>query len=92
MLRWLCCCCRRTAHEPLALPESDDDEPWELPRSRPKMHGDDFIRLLVRRMQKVAKRKRLSNALFNSLCRTHANFLANFPMTGRMLPNQRRKI
>ena len=77
MLRWLCCCCRRRdAHEPRARPELDPDERWWL---------------LGKIMKMVAKRKRLGNALFNTLNPTHSDFLANFPMTGQMLPELRKR-
>ena len=36
-------------------------------------------------MKKIAKRKQIGNALFNTLCRTHNDFIANMPMTGQML-------
>ena len=92
MLRWLCCCCRRrAAHEPRARPELDRDETNVAePRARPKLERAERWWLLFNKLEKVAKRKRLGNALFNTLKPTHSDFLANFPMTGQMLPDLRR--
>jgi len=60
------------------------------PRARPKLDRSERWWLLFNRLEKVAKRKRLGNALFNTLKPTHSDFLANFPMTGQMLPDLRR--
>ena len=78
--------------EPRARPELDRDETnVAKPRARPKLDRDVRWALLVNILKKVAKRKRLGNALFNTLNPTHSDFLANFPMTGQMLPELRRR-
>ena len=69
--------------EPRAHPELDE------PRARPELDRDERWALLFNRMKKIAKRKRLGNALFNTLNPTHSDFLANFPMTGHMLSDLR---
>ena len=77
--------------EPRARPELDRDETNVAePRARPKLERAERWWLLFNRLEKVAKRKRLGNALFNTLKPTHSDFLANFPMTGQMLPDLRR--
>ena len=77
--------------EPRARPELDRDETnVAKPRARPKLDRSERWWLLFNRLEKVAKRKRLGNALFNTLNHTHSDFLANFPMTGQMLPDLRR--
>ena len=60
------------------------------PRARPKLERAERWWLLFNMLEKVAKRKRLGNALFNTLNPTNSDFLANFPMTGQMLPDLRR--
>ena len=60
------------------------------PRARPKLEPAERWWLLFNMLEKVAKRKRLGNALFNTLNHTHSDFLANFLMTGQMLPDLRR--
>ena len=79
-------------HEgPRARPELARDEAnVEEPRARPKLERAERWWLLFNMLEKVAKRKRLGNALFNTLKPTHSDFLANFPMTGQMLPDLRR--
>ena len=77
--------------EPRARPELDRDETnVAKPRARPKLERAERWWLLFNMLEKVAKRKRLGNALFNTLMPTHADVLANFPMTGQMLPDLRR--
>ena len=61
------------------------------PRARPELDRDERWALLFKKMKKVAKRKRLGNALFNTLNPKHSDFLANFPMTGQMLPELRKR-
>ena len=76
---------------PRARPELARDEAnVEEPRARPKLEPAERWWLLFNMLEKAAKRKRLGNALFNTLKPTHSDFLANFPMTGRMLPELRR--
>ena len=77
MIRCLCCCRhRREVHEPRARPRLSPFERWEL---------------VLKRMKKIGKRKRIGNACFNTLNLWHADFLANFPMTGNLLPDLRRR-
>ena len=81
----------RPHEEPRARPELDRDETNVAePRARPKLERAERWWLLFNMLAKVAKRKRLGNALFNTLNPTHSDFLANFPMTGQMLPDHRR--
>ena len=83
---------REWPHEgPRARPGLARDEAnVEEPRARPELERAERWWLLFNMLAKVAKRKRLGNALFNTLKPTHSDFLANFPMTGQMLPDHRR--
>ena len=66
-----------------------DEANVEEPRARPELERAERWWLLFNMLAKVAKRKRLGNALFNTLNPTHSDFLANFPMTGHMLSDLR---
>ena len=91
MLHRLSCPRRSTDTGRIAIIVDDVVCPHEEPRARPELDRDERWALLVKIMKKVGKRKRLGNALFNTLNPTHSDFLANFPMTGQMLPELRRR-
>ena len=81
----------RPHEEPRARPELDRDETnVAKPRARRMFNRAERWWLLFNKLEKVAKRKRLGNALFNTLKPTHSELLANFPITAQMLPDPRR--
>ena len=90
MLHRLSCPRRSTDTGRIAIIVDDVVCPHEEPRARPELERAERWWLLFNMLEKVAKRKRLGNALFNTLNPTHSDFLANFPMTGQMLPDHRR--
>ena len=73
----------RPHKEPRARPELDRDETNVAePRARPKLDRDERWALLVNILKKVAKRKRLGNALFNTLKPTHSDLFSKLSDDG----------